>query len=408
MTPVTGGPDDVKAPACRTLFVNDDPATYLNGGARIARDAAGNGNFTGLFRPNATGVVFGDGTLEFFRSNGDMVITHRLLDSTGKTLSFDQFVARDVGGTLKIVGNQYAYPAGVRAATQERDFINTPQFTYYNVGYDISIANLTDSNGAPIFSQVVVTAPDNAIYTMVPTAGNNGLRLKKADGTVTGTSIIRLNGAYRNPSTAGSPVTLETQLVYVSPLLTDAQIGAIPDQAVWKLEFFHVDTTKPNVIQSYRTMTRAYTLAEASQVTFARLTPTMRTFLQGLTSANGRFTYTTPPNAATPNVIAFGTPTVDAWEVPPLAAAPIAFSAFGSAPTVNGVPGSAFDDGVTLSSAARTAFVTCTKATNTDAHCDTSTGVTQYALGTTWNYVQLRAGTKHGMDIYSGIAMYKY
>jgi len=27
---------------------------------------------------------------------------------------------------------------------------------------------------------------------------------------------------------------------------------------------------------------------------------------------------------------------------------------------------------------------------------------------TTWNYVQLRAGTKHGMDIYSGIAMYKY
>jgi len=404
-TAATGGPADVKAPQCRTLFVDDDPATYLSGGSRVGRDAAGNGSFTGLFRPGATGVIWDQGALQFYRPNGDMVVSYRTLDTVGG-IAYDTLVVREVGGTLKLIGNQYVYSSSVRAAVQERDFINAPSNTYLNVGYDISIANQTDSNGAPTFTKVEVTTPDNSVLTLVPTVGNNGLRIRKPDGSVTGTSIIRLNAAYRNSAAAGSPTTSSENLYYVSPPQTDAQIGATPDQGVWKLEFFHADTTKANVIQTHRTLTRAYTLAEASQVTFAKLTPTMRAFLQNLTAGSGRIVFTTPPSASAPNAVAWGTPQVNAWDLPPLAVIPVSFSIYGTAPTVNGVAGAAFDDTTSLAASARTAYVTCTKATNADAHCDTTTGVTQFATGTSFNYVQLIGRSRLGMEHFSGVALY--
>lgn len=404
-TAATGGAADVKASQCRTLFVDDNPATYLNGGSRVGRDSAGNGSFTGLFRPGATGAVWDQGAFQFYRPNGDMVVNYRTLDSVGG-IAYDTLVVRDVAGTLKVAGNQYAYSSSVRAAVQERDFINAPAYTYVNVGYDISVANQTDSNGSPIFTMVEVTTPDNSLVTLVPTVGNNGLRIRRPDGTLTGTSIMRLNAAYRNSGTAGSPTTSSENLYYVSPRQTDAQIGATPDQGVWKLEFFHVDATKPNVIQTHRTLTRAYTLAEASQVTFAQLTPTMRTFLQNMTAGVGRIVFTTSPSAGTPNAVAWGTPQVNAWDLPPLAVIPATFSIYGTAPTLNGVPGAAFDDTTSLAASARTAYVTCTRATNADAHCDSTTGITQFATGTSFNYVQLIGRSKLGMEHFSGVSLY--
>lgn len=79
---VTGGPADVIAAVCRTLFVNDDPASYLSGGLRVGRDASNAGAFASLYRSAATGVKFDRGQLEFYRDNADLVLSYRTVDAT--------------------------------------------------------------------------------------------------------------------------------------------------------------------------------------------------------------------------------------------------------------------------------------------------------------------------------------
>ena len=400
---VIGTAADVKAPACRSVFFNDDPATYMNGGSKVGRNGSNAGSFSSLFRPGATGVVFDQGEVGNYQSNGDVFVVFRTSDSAGNvTNTFS--VARRSGKSLKLIGNQSAYSAFVFPAVQERDFINAPAFNYYNVGYDINIDNVT-VNGASIFTKVLVTAPDGSTHTLVPTAGGSGLRIQRPNGTVTGSAILRLNAAYRNTTTAGHPADRETNLPYVSPRLTDAQIGALPNEGVWKIEFFHLDPAKPNVVQTHRTLQRAYTLAEASQAKFATLTSTMRAFLVNLTGQNKSVVFG-PPSATAPNVVAFGTASVNAWLVPPLAVAPTSFTVFGNAPSVNGVAGAAFDDGVDFASSARTANVNCSKATNADTHCDTGTGVTQYAQNSSFNYVQLHGRNAKLVLFFEGIAFY--
>ncbi len=171
------------------------------------------------------------------------------------------------------------------------------------------------------------------------------------------------------------------------------------------MEFFHVDPTKPNVIQSKRTLQRTRTLAEASQVKFATLTDPMRAFLVNLT-AQRKYVAFGPPSAATPNIVFWGTAAVDAWTVPVGAVAPTSLTVFGSAATVNGVAGAPFDDNVTVASAARTAAIKCTQATNADVHCDSSTGVTQYAQNSYFNYVQLYARSAQLVSFFDGTALY--
>ena len=222
---------------------------------------------------------------------------------------------------------------------------------------------------------------------------------------MTGTAILRLNAAYRNTATAGNPSTRDSSLFYVSPLLTDAQISALPNESVWKMEFFHVDPARPNVVQTQRTLQRTYTLAEASQVKLATLTSPMRASLVALTAQNKYIAFG-PPSATAPNVFSFGTSSLDAWTVPALAIAPTSFTLFGNAPTVNGVIGAPFDDSVNVASGARTATVTCSRASNADLHCDASTGVTQYAQGSYFNFVQLVGRNSRLLTAFSGVGFY--
>lgn len=402
-TAVVGTAADVKSPVCKSAFLNDDPGTYLYGGNRVGRSAANTGSFSGLFRPGATGAVFDQGEIGYSLPNGDIFVVYRTVDSAGNP-AVNYSVVRNSGGSLKFVGDQAAYFGMVFPSVQERDFINAPTLNYYNVGYDLSVDNVT-ANGVTIFSKVVVTAPDGATYTLVPTVGANSLRLKQANGTVTGTSILRLNAAYRSATTAGNPADRES-LVYVSPRLTDAQIKVLPNQGVWKMEFFHVDPAKPNVIQTTRTLQRAYQLVEASQLKFATLTTAMRARLVAQTAQSKYIAFGSPPSATSPNIVSFGTSTVDAWTVPAGAVSPTTFTVFGNAPTVNGVTGAPFDDRVDVASSARVATVLCSKATNADAHCDTSTGVTQYAQYSWYNYVQLFGRNSSLMEYFEGIAFY--
>jgi len=403
-TAVTGTAADVKSPVCKSAFLNNDPTAYLNAGSKVGRDASNAGSFTGLFRPGSTGVVFDQPQIGYYLPNGDIFVVYRSVDTAGNA-SINFSVARSAGGSLQLVGNQYVYYGLVFPSVQDRDFINAPAYDYYNVGYDLNISNVT-VNGVTIFSKVLVTAPDGTTYTLVPTVGSGNLRIQRTDGTVTASSILRLNAAYRNTATAGNPSQRETSLPYVAPLLTDAQIGALPDQGVWKMEFFHVDPANPNVIQTQRTLRRAYQLAEASQVKFATLTSAMRANLVNLTAQTKYITFTSPPSATSPNIVSFGTASADAWTVPTLAVLPTTFTVFGNAPTVNGVLGAPFDDSVNIASTARVATVTCSKATNADAHCDTSTGVTQYAQYSWYNYVQLHGKNSSLMEHFEGIAFY--
>lgn len=387
-TAVVGGPANVVAPACRTLFVGDDPTTYLNGGARVGRDASNNGAFSGLFRPGSTGVVFDRGTYEFYRPNGDIVISYRTL-AAGNAEDNQTLVVRDVGGVLKAIGNQYAYSASVTAFVQERDYINQPAYSWRGTGYDVFIGNRVDAQGVPVFAKVVVTLPNQTTLDFVPTAGLSYLVARRAsDGVVTTTSVVRLAASYLNAATAGNPAVPEAQLFALPAQVSDSDINALGDQSVWRLEFFHVDPRQPNVVQTYRTVSRPFTLREAAAKAFAELTPTMRAELIAVTAVPERLLFG-PVSATRPNVVNFATSNnQDAWTVPLGAPAPVLVTAFGRAVT-NGVQGPLFNDAVSVSSTARKAQVSCLPQTSADTHCDNTTGVLQYAATTRISTVQL-------------------
>jgi hypothetical protein len=401
---VVGTAADVRAAACKAIFYGDDPASFKSNGLGVGRSAANVGAFSGLFRPGAANVKFKDPEIGYYLSNGDILITYLTLDSAGN-VSNNSGVVRTEGALLKFIGNQFTYSSSISPSVQARDFVNAPSKNYYNVGYDIGIDNVTVA-GVSIFTKVLVTAPDGTVYTMVPTAGNNSLRLKKPDGTVTTTSIIRLNAAFNSPGTAGHPSTMEPSLVYASPLLNDAQIGALPDNGAWTFEFFHADLATPNVTQTVRTLQRVPTLAEASLVKLTKLSDGMRAFLVDLTAQTRYIIFGGPPSATAPNTIGFGTSTVPGWTVPTLAVAPTNFAVYGNAPPVNNVTGPAFDDRADLAAGAQTAYLTCSPASIADTHCDSSTGITQYAQFTSFNYFQLTGRNAKQTIFLTGIATY--
>lgn len=385
---VIGSATNVLSPTCRSLFVGDDPATYLNGGARVGRDASNNGAFSGLFRPGSTGVVFDRGSYEFYRANGDIVISYRTL-SVGGAEDNQTLVVRDVGGMLKAIGNQYAYSASVTAFVQERDYINQPVNTWRGTGYDVLIGNRVDAQGRPAFAKVVVTLPNQTTLDFLPTSGLSFLVARRAsDGFVSTTSVVRLAGGFRDTAKSGNPVALEPQLFVLPTQLGDTEIDALGDQSVWRMEFFHADTSLPNVVQTYRTVSRPFTLAESRTKAFAELTPTMLSEYIATTNASERLLFG-PVSASRPNVVNVATAAnQDAWTVPLGAPAPTLVTVYGR-PVTNSVQGALFNDPVSVASTARKAQVTCVPQTSSDNHCDSSTGVLQYAASTRISSIQL-------------------
>ena len=390
-TAVTGTAASVIAPACRTLFLGDDPATFYSNGNHVGRDSNGNGAFNSLFRSNATGVKFEMGRLEFLRNNAekDVVFSYRTTDAAGN-VNFDTLPARSAGGTLKLVGNGYDYAASVRAYAQDREFLNQEQASYWSTGYDINIANRLDGNGDPVFAKVEVTTPRGNVLTFKPNGGRSALSIVYPNGTLSGTSVLRLAGKFKDAATAGLPSALSEGLVWASPAFSDEDIRAIPEQGVWRLEFFHVDTGKANVVQSYRTVSRAATIAELQATPLAELTAAAKTEIRNESAATGLITFgapsTTEPNIADLTTSGGG----DFWTVPAGAAPPTSVTLFGRSPAPGRVP---YDDAVNVASSARKATIRCTPQGNADPHCDNSTGIVQYAEGTDVTSLQLFAVT---------------
>lgn len=403
---VTGGPSAVIAPTCRSLFVNDDPASYLSNGSRVGRNAANAGSFSGLFRPGSTGVVFDRGQLEFYRPNGDLLISYHTR-STGGAEDNQTFVARDVGGTLKLIGNQNVYSASVTAFVQDREYINQTAYSWFSTGYEVIVANQVDAQGNPIFSKVVATLPDGSTLDFVPTTGLSYLAARRAaDAAVSTTSLVRLAARYRDTGTPGNPATLEGDLFVRPSQSSDAQILALSDQSVWRLEFFHADTRLPNVVQNYRTVSRPDTLNEAAQRVFADLTPAMRSQLVAATSAQGRLSFGAV-SAAQPNVVNISAAgDQDAWTVPRLATAPTQLGVFGRRFT-NGEQGPLFNDTVGIASSVRKGQVTCSAQTAADTHCDGTTGVVQYAADTRVSALQLSSTSARQVVFYKQANFYR-
>lgn len=405
-TNAVGTAANVVAPACKTLFVGDDPATFFSNGYAVGRDANNAGSFAGLFRQGATGVKFDRGNVEFARSNGDFVLSYRTVDRFGNGDN-DTIIARNVGGTLKLTGNNYLYRASVRPYSEDRELINTPAFSAYTTGYNVSIDNRQAGNpSAAIFSKVLVTPPFGPVRTYIPQPGLSYLVITQDDGvTPTAGNVFRLSGAYQNAATAGNPAQKETGIYFISPQYTEAQISALQSQSVWKLEFVLVGGTAgdpANAVQTYRTLSRAQTLNEIRQLSFAQITPALRTELAAETGASGIIAFGAPSQSE-PNIIDFSASgNADGWTVPEFALAPTSFTAFGRAPN----NGARFNDTTGVAASQRKAIINCTPQGGADVHCDDTLG-RQYAQGTTVNSFELWARNSRQVEISKKIGVYK-
>lgn len=351
----TGGTTaaQITAPACRSLFVGDDPGTYLSQGNVVSAT----GSFSGIFSNGATGLVFSQGTYEFARNNGDLVVGYRSVATSGNT-TYDSLVVRREGAALKLIGNQYAYSGGVAAYHQYRVFptLGQSDSNYYSSAYNLQVNNTT-VNGVPIFDRVEVQTPFGTTLTLRPSAGGAALNLVRANGTVSGTSLLRVASAYESAATPGSPSTLDTGLVFASPQLTEAEVAAIPAQSVWRFRYYLAsDPATLAAEQAYRTRSRALTLAEFRARPLARLPASALTTMASTALSTG--------------VLPLGAgPVAVSWEVPAGALPPVNITLFGVR-VVTGTPNQSFNDGATVSSVARSGVINCSVATVNDLHCN--------------------------------------
>jgi hypothetical protein len=347
---------DIMAPACKTLFAGDDPASYKDNGIIVSSKQA----FSGIFGSGGTGARFDRGSYEFTRGNGDLVIGYRGTNSAGSSANYALVVRTDTDGKLKAIGNQYQYSGGVVAYQQLRTFINQPAATYYSTGYVPNVNNTVDASGKPIFAKVVVTTPKGNELTLKPTAGSSYLPLWK--GTVaTGTNFLRIRSVYADAANSGNPADADTTLFFASTPLTDAEIAAIPAQANWKFDYYLAGntTTTPDATQYYKTRARAMTIAELQTQPLATLTDADIADAKAgtKTNASGGLYLPTP---------ATGPATLD-WVVPAGALAPTSIQVYGGA-TVAGKSIS-FNDKASVASTSRTGDIPCSPASAADTHC---------------------------------------
>ncbi|WP_295543221.1 carboxypeptidase regulatory-like domain-containing protein [uncultured Pseudacidovorax sp.] len=405
-----GAASDVVAPGCRQIFLNDDPSTYYHSGQRVGRNANNQGAWAGLFRGGATGLKLTRGNVEYVRSDSDLVLSYRWEDTQGNS-DFDTLRVRKVDGKLKVVGNGYDYAASVTPFAQHRDLLNTPAYSSFNTGYDISINNRVDGNGNPVFSKVEVGTPSGRTLTFVPQAGLSFLVITRSDGSPTATSVLRVRGEYTSSGTAGNPAEKETSIFFTNPQASEGEIANYGNQGRWTMKFFHVDTSKAPVEQSYRTLSRALTIGELRQLAMPTVTDAVRAELIAQTGATGYIQFGAPSRTQVDrNVVDFSAAgDKDGWVVPSGALAPTTINVYGSAPfgsSTSGQPGNRFNDSATVRSTQRKVVINCTTQTVGDRHCD-ATDPTQYANGSTVNSLQLYARNAQQVGVNKLIGLYK-
>jgi len=390
----TGTAAEVKADACKGLFVSSNPALFKSGGALVGAKGA----FKSLFSSQADGVVFDRGNLEYVVRNpgaandGFWVVSYRSTDKD-KNIDYGAFALKRGSDGLKHAGNQYEYDTGVSSFVQDREFINDSDSSYLSTGYSLNVVDKIDENSKKtIYSKVTVTTPKGKELFLKPTLGCANLGLVLPSGKVNCTNFVRLNYGYKDAAKSGDIPASERSNLFFVPLdskYTDADLAAIPDQGTWTFKIEFVDSSKAAVTQLHRTLSRAPTLGELRKTAFANLSSNSRASLVKNTKDAGAYVFAQNEYAQLG-----GGSDGDFWTVPEGAAAPIKIKIYGRAPAVNNVPGNSFDDASTVLASARTTTIYCSPQSGVDKHCDATVAVGKsgtFAQGARGTDLQLNA-----------------
>jgi len=409
----TGTAVNVVAPACKSAFFGNSPASFKSNGNVVGRDVNGNGAFASLFRDGATGLTFSQGSYEFTRANGDIVAGYKSKDIAGNE-TFDTFVlSKGTDGKLKLIGNQYVYGGGVSAYQQIRTFVNDAPSTYYSTGYNLSMPLMTG------VAYVKITTPKGGDpLTMIP--GSDGMVFPKlnadrvpvkSDGTVantistmvpSGTSFIRIRSEYADTtSTALHPATRESGLAFTPTDATDAEISSYGNQSLWVFKYYNSSNTLLET-QNYKTRARSNTIAEMRTRAWAKLDAGS---LQYLTDNFIASTATLPSNNSYTKLPTSGL-AAPTWEVPSGALPPTEVKLFGKAgPNADGSGSKVnFQDGQSVGSTKRTVTITCANGSG-EKHC--VTGNTGYTANAIMTGLHLWARDPSGREYANFYAAYK-
>lgn len=396
---------------CQAIFYLANPSNFKSGGNVVAAQGA----FKGLFKAGATGTAFDKGNLEYVIKNpgapndGIWVVSYRAKAADG-TVSYDTFALKLDNNKLRQYGNQYDYDTGVRPFVQDREFVNQLASNYLSTGYVLNITNKVDGSGNSIFTKVVVTSPGNRVFTLKPTSGMSYLGLVNSVPTTLGTNFVRIGYAPTDSnatawtSSANVSGSEASRLFFAPTKWSDADIAAIPNQGSWKFEIYLA--SNPSSIattQWARTIARAPTIAELRKLKFAALTSTQRTEI--LTNTASTHWYVMDGTGIADISDSNGN---NAWTVPDGALAPTKATIYGNAPYTNSTWGNSFNDFTTFLGTTRKASISCSRQSNSDAHCaaGVSVGSTgNYASGTRITELQLNASSPL-LDASKHIAFY--
>ncbi|MGB6054906.1 MAG: hypothetical protein WBG17_06665 [Burkholderiaceae bacterium] len=351
---------DIKADACKTIFHNNDPATYKSGGKRVG--VGSQTSFSGIFRDGGSGMAFDRGNYEFTRDNKDLVIGYRSTDKDGN-VQYDTFAVRADDPTkptrLALIGNQNDYDGNVVAFQQVREFPKHTAYSYDSIGYAINVPAVGG------VKKVVVTTPKGKTLVLVASPGSNVLTFLKHDKSgASGASFIRMRSVYANPATSGNPSSVDTSQYFADEMASDAEIAAYPAQSTWKFEYYtgaDVASSTLAATQYHKTRARPLTIPELRTRTLASLTDTI------LAEIRSGLTNTGLPLDA-------GEKADLAWVVPDVALAPTEIRLWGRKLDRS----LSFDDSTIVKSSARSGTITCSPASPEDLHCD---GAGNFAAG---------------------------
>ena len=272
-TRVNSGAGTVTAPQCRSLFRNDDPATYLHSGAAVGPAGA----FPGLFAESGTGAGFGQGTFEYKLNNGDVAFSFVSVDKNLTSRREESVATPGRDGKLRLAGNQYKFAGSVHPLSETRTYMDSRLSSLISIGYEIRIP-LQKHDGEDI-ARVEVTSPRGAKYSLV--RGTSSMTLPKLDsnfapelnddGTIasSGSAFVRLRVMTAEDfvfNTRGSvnklPYPGERGLQLPRQTETDDIIASYPPRGIWRLEYFKAGSASPVARQLVRTRARALTISE--------------------------------------------------------------------------------------------------------------------------------------------------
>ena len=384
---------DIKDVACKNVFIGNAPSNFLSNGKVVGLNKA----FDGIFTDKGTGAVFSQGSYEFTRTNGDLVIGYKSKSTLGNE-NFDTFVVRkDTDGKLKLIGNQYTHPGGVSAFHQFRQFITLDQsaFNYHSTGYNLNIEDIKKEDGTTSkFNRVVVSTPSGAIFTLKPKTGFSYLTLMLPNASQSGTTFIRLRSVYANGNTTPPISTKDSNLFFTTKLFEDVDIANIPAHSVWIFKYyFTAESSEIPVVQTYKTRSRALTIEELKHQGLAKLSDAVIATIQSQALPNN-----TGNNIGMSLIPTTGPIGGIDFTVPQGALPVTSIKIFGKYNSAS------FEDSVNFGSTARTGTVKCA-AVSPDVHCSDMSGT--YKAGNFANGLYLYSRDASGREYANFYAMYK-